>query len=56
MSVAIVHFAHAVGLGFVLSGTVGVDTPDPAAWNELIVRVLGSVSPTTIPHTPAATS
>ena len=42
---AIVHFAHAVGLGFVLSGTVGADTPDPAAWNDLIVRVLGSVSP-----------
>lgn len=41
---AVVHFAHAVGLGFVLSGTVGADTPDPAAWNELIVRVVGSVS------------
>ena len=42
---AIVHFAHAVGLGFVLSGTVGADTPDPAAWNELVLRVVGSVAP-----------
>jgi len=53
---AIVHFAHAVGLGFVLSGAVGVDTPDPAAWNELILRVVGSVAPATLPTTSPTTT
>lgn len=53
---AIVQFAHAVGLGFVLSGTVGADTPDPAAWNELILRVVGSVAPSTATPDPTAPS
>lgn len=48
---AIVHFAHAVGLGFVLSGAVGAEAPDPAAWSVLIRRVVTSVSPPSTPPT-----
>lgn len=55
-TVAIARFAHAVGLGFVLSGTVGADTPDPAAWNQLIARVLGAVAPVPDPLTEPPTS
>lgn len=50
---AIVQFAHAVGLGFVLSGTVGAETPDPEAWSDLIRRVVASVSPPSPPSPPS---
>lgn len=42
---AIVHFAHAVGLGMVLFGAVGSTQPDAAEWQRLIARVVSSVVP-----------
>jgi AcrR family transcriptional regulator len=43
---AIVHFAHAVGLGMVLFGAIGATQPDAAEWQQLIGRVVGTVVPT----------
>jgi AcrR family transcriptional regulator len=42
---SIVHFAHAVGLGFLLFEAIGADNPDPAAWEEVVRRVVASVVP-----------
>lgn len=42
---AIVHLAHAVGLGFLLFEALGVATPDPRAWEDLVGRVVASVTP-----------
>lgn len=44
---AVVHFAHAIGLGFVLFGAVGADNPAVGAWDELIARLLAAVRPAT---------
>ena len=43
---AIVHLAHAVGLGFLLFEAVGSDHPSPDAWQDLIDRVITSVAGT----------
>jgi AcrR family transcriptional regulator len=40
---AIVHFAHAVGLGFLLYEALGVPNPDPDAWEQVIARVVHSI-------------
>ncbi len=40
---AMVHFAHAVGLGFLLFEAVGVDQPEAAAWQAVIERLVGSI-------------
>lgn len=40
---AVVHFAHAVGLGFVLFNAVGAEQPDPAAWEHLLGHLIESV-------------
>jgi len=42
---SIVHFAHAVGLGFLLYQAVGAQNPDPASWETVIRRVVESVVP-----------
>jgi AcrR family transcriptional regulator len=46
---SIVHFAHAVGLGFLLFQAVGADNPDVAAWNTVVRRVIDAVVPQTDP-------
>jgi AcrR family transcriptional regulator len=42
---SIVHFAHAVGLGFLLFQAVGAENPEPASWETVIRRVVESVVP-----------
>jgi TetR/AcrR family transcriptional regulator, repressor for uid operon len=44
---ALVHFAHAVGLGFLLFEAVGASNPEPEPWDEIIARVLSSIVPQT---------
>ena len=41
---AVVHFAHAVGLGFLLFEAVGAEHPSPEHWDAVIDRVIASVS------------
>jgi AcrR family transcriptional regulator len=48
---AIVHFAHAVGLGFLLFEAVQADRPDPAGWEAVIQRVIASTVPPDVPTT-----
>ena len=52
---AIVHFAHAVGLGFVLFDAVGAEPPDGRAWEHLIGHLLASVTPAATAATAATT-
>lgn len=40
---SVVHFSHAVGLGFLVYETVGVPGPDPDAWVELIGRLVDAI-------------
>jgi AcrR family transcriptional regulator len=42
---SIVHFAHAVGLGFLLFQAVGAENPDADSWETVIRRVVESVVP-----------
>lgn len=42
---ALVHFAHAVGLGFLLFEAIGVPNPTPGPWRDLVTRVVMSVAP-----------
>jgi AcrR family transcriptional regulator len=42
---AVVQFAHAVGLGFLLFEAVGTPNPDPQGWDGLIHRVIDSLAP-----------
>jgi AcrR family transcriptional regulator len=44
-TLAIVHFAHAVGLGFLLYEALGVPNPDPQAWEKVIAKVVHSLDP-----------
>jgi TetR/AcrR family transcriptional repressor of uid operon len=44
---SLVHFAHAVGLGFLLFEAVGAANPEPADWDSVISRVLTSLTPPT---------
>lgn len=43
-SFSIVRFCHAVGLGFLLLGALGVDRPEPGPWEALIERLVDSVT------------
>jgi AcrR family transcriptional regulator len=43
---AVVHFAHAVGLGFLLYEALGIPNPDPDAWEKVIAKVVRSLDPT----------
>jgi AcrR family transcriptional regulator len=40
---AVVHFIHAVGLGFVLFSAVGAEQPNPQAWEHLLGHLIESV-------------
>jgi AcrR family transcriptional regulator len=42
---AIVHFAHAVGLGFLLFEAVGTPRPRPGPWEEIVGRVVAAMDP-----------
>jgi AcrR family transcriptional regulator len=42
---AVVHFAHAVGLGFLLYEAIGARNPAPEPWHDVISRVLSSIVP-----------
>ncbi len=44
---SIVHFAHAVGLGFLLYDSIGVTHPAPEPWEAVIERVTASLDPRT---------
>ena len=46
---SIVHFAHAVGLGFLLFQAVGADNPDVDAWDAVVRRMVDAVVPPTEP-------
>ncbi len=48
---AIVHFAHAVGLGFLLYGAIDVKHPDTASWEQVVARVVAAMN---APATPTA--
>ncbi len=42
---ALVHFAHAVGLGFLLFEAAGATNPEPEQWDAVIARVLSTIVP-----------
>ena len=42
---SIVHFAHAVGLGFLAYDAIGATQPDAAAWESVIARVVAALDP-----------
>lgn len=42
---SVVHFAHAVGLGFLLFEAVGAPNPDAGAWEDVIHRVVAAIAP-----------
>jgi AcrR family transcriptional regulator len=42
-SFSVVRFCHAVGLGFLLFGALGLDRPEPVPWEELINRLIEAV-------------
>ena len=44
-SFSVVRFCHAVALGFLLFGALGLDRPDAGPWEELISRLIGAVRP-----------
>jgi AcrR family transcriptional regulator len=46
---AMVHFAHAVGLGFLLFEAVDAANPDAAAWEAVVQRVIASLVPSDLP-------
>jgi hypothetical protein len=42
-SFSVVRFCHAVGLGFLLFGALGLDRPEPVPWETLINRLIEAV-------------
>jgi TetR/AcrR family transcriptional regulator, repressor for uid operon len=42
---SIVHFAHAVGLGFLAYDAIGATQPDAAQWEAVIARVVAALDP-----------
>jgi AcrR family transcriptional regulator len=54
----LVHFAHAVALGFLVYEAVGVENPDPGPWDTLIAKLAASLNPASLhpsaPVRPAA--
>jgi AcrR family transcriptional regulator len=49
---ALVHFAHAVGLGFLLYEALDVPSPDPAQWMAIVARMVGATAPAPDPSRP----
>jgi AcrR family transcriptional regulator len=48
-SFSVVRFCHAVALGFLLFGALGLDRPEPAPWEALIARLIAAVGTPTGP-------
>lgn len=48
-SFSVVRFCHALALGFLLFGALGLDRPDPVPWEQLIDRLIDAVAPETPP-------
>jgi AcrR family transcriptional regulator len=44
-SFSVVRFCHAVALGFLLFGALGLDRPAAEPWEALIARLIGAVRP-----------
>lgn len=44
-SFSVVRFCHALALGFLLFGALGLDRPDPVPWEQLIDRLIAAVGP-----------
>lgn len=44
-SFSVVRFCHALALGFLLFGALGLDRPDPVPWERLIDRLIDAVAP-----------
>ena len=44
-SFSVVRFCHALALGFLLFGALGLDRPDPVPWEQLIDRLIDAVAP-----------
>jgi len=44
-TMSIVHFAHAVALGFLAYEAIGASHPDPEPWEALIARVVAALDP-----------
>jgi len=42
---AVVRLAHAIGFGMLLTRSLGMELPDPAAWHEVLDRVITSLGP-----------
>jgi AcrR family transcriptional regulator len=42
---ALVHFTHAVGLGFLFYDAMAVEHPAPAPWESLIAKLVASLTP-----------
>jgi hypothetical protein len=43
---ALVHFTHAVGLGFLFYDAMEIEHPDAAPWETLIAKLVASLTPT----------
>lgn len=43
---SLVRFCHALGLGFLLFEAVDLERPDPAAWEQLITRLVAALTTT----------
>jgi AcrR family transcriptional regulator len=43
-SFSVVRFCHAVGLGFLLIGVLGLERPSPEPWDKLIHRLIEAVA------------
>lgn len=52
-SFSVVRFCHALALGFLLFGALGLDRPDPVPWEQLIDRLIDAVAPDAHPTTKA---
>ena len=48
-SFSVVRFCHALGLGFLLFGALGLDRPDAAPWEQLIARLIAAVGNPALP-------
>lgn len=44
-TMSIVHFAHAVALGFLAYEAIGAEHPDPGRWEALIERLVAALDP-----------
>jgi len=50
---SVVHFAHAVGLGFLLFEAVGLPSPEATGWDGVLHRMIGALAVPTDPSPPS---